>query len=331
VQVGSAAITAGDSRQPVKDEVHECSKACHPFLCDIEVHQFVLKRLLGVPAKHGHTLLKFVGFPWPGMLGPFRRLRHVIIPLDFPVGRRGPSMFNDKPYLEVNREERFYCAILLHLILSSRAFRERFFGAIDAKHGTKLDPGDFQVFCEIAILRDYWNDLGDPEKYSEETHQRRMMVLEILLPLAGVEPSQIGKQTFFWTRGFKSKLWSPGHWSEEAIDSTDWTDGTKKEMKTLKHAFNSKPDLIILSRQWAVLVEAKVESGFGHGQRGNQKMVARLMKVLIPCFRDTSIVNMTLTCGGEGLRWIDVLGMLEGIEIDGFSRECMEQTIRVGT
>ena len=82
-------------------------------------------------------------------------------------------MFNNKPYLEVNREERFYCALFGHSLLSSQVVRERFASLVQSKFQLSLKPATFEVFLEVAALRDYWNDLGNPIVYDEETHRKR--------------------------------------------------------------------------------------------------------------------------------------------------------------
>ena len=42
-------------------------------------------------------------------------------------------MFNDRPYIAVNREERFFCALTAHALLSSLVIRDRFVHLVNAK------------------------------------------------------------------------------------------------------------------------------------------------------------------------------------------------------
>ena len=248
-------------------------------------------------------------------------------------------MFSKKTFLEVNREERFFCAVLFHVILASSQYRERFFGALRTKQMINLDPNDFQIFVEAAILRDYWSDLGDPREYERDTHDKRRTVVEELLRLAELDVSEIDqRKELFFTPA--KKLVSPGHWNEDCIGSTNWTEPTKDLMKDFKHAFNSKPDLLILSGQNAVMIEAKLESGFGDNQRPNQKLICRLVRELIPAFKGVVIRDIELTAEDAsrrrfsgfgtvltGLSWREVVYMLEGVPVDDFSKRCLGQVL----
>ena len=95
-------------------------------------------------------------------------------------------MFNDKPYFKVNREERFFCALFAHTVLASQAYREELVDLARRRFDIALDPHKIEVYLEVAALRDYWNDLGDPAKYTRETHNRRRAVLDTILTMRGI-------------------------------------------------------------------------------------------------------------------------------------------------
>ena len=90
-------------------------------------------------------------------------------------------MFNDKRYSEINREERFFCFLFAHSLLMSRQVRGGLAQLANSKLGISLDPDALEVYVEVAALRDYWNDLGNPVVYTEETHTKRRNVLELIL------------------------------------------------------------------------------------------------------------------------------------------------------
>ncbi len=121
----------------------------------------------------------------------------------------------DKPYLDVNREERFYCALFFHAILSSKMFRRKLFSRIQDLTGLELDVDAYEVFYEITMLRDYWNDLGDPKAYSAETHSKRFDVVRKILKYFSLDEINIESSEFMQT--CNKKLWYPGHWSKGGI------------------------------------------------------------------------------------------------------------------
>ncbi len=240
-------------------------------------------------------------------------------------------MFKNKPYYEVNREERFYCFLLGHALLSSRKTCELFFKLISEKCNHKLNPEDFEFYLEIAALRDYWNDLGDSKKYLDETHQKRLSILvEIIknqIPDSPVSPEAIIEgNDFFWTKGNPRKLWNPGHWNLKEIDSSDY-----KNLREVKWAFNAKPDILVISGSNCLFIEAKIESGIGQYGEGNnqldtQETIAHLMKLLIPTFNDKEFKNTLLTkSGNDGIFWKEVLETLVENEIDEFSWKCFKK------
>lgn len=244
-------------------------------------------------------------------------------------------MFNDKRYSEVNREERQYCALFAHSLLASHACRERFAALVKQRTNVSLDPSDMEVYVEVAALRDYWRDLGDPSGYSPETHERRRAVLGVIFETLSLNASLIEAQAVFWTREVgTTKLWHPGRWDLSKLETAGLG-----ALKLVKWAFNAKPDMLIWSPSGGIILEAKVESGegrdsvSGYEQLETQKLVAKLLRALVPCFAsvDLGVAALQLRRNSErDFTWADILTVTDVAEIDPFTRTCLGRLVRYG-
>jgi hypothetical protein len=242
----------------------------------------------------------------------------------------GLSMFNDKPYSAVNREERFYCALFAHALLSSEALRQRFAEFVAARLDVALDPASLQVYLETAALRDYWYDLGSATKYTAETHARRRTVLDAILRTMEIDPSVIDTSPFFWSSGLGSKLWFPGRWSTDKLKEAGLT-----PLVQVRWAFNAKPDMLLLSPRGALMIEAKVESSEGSNDSGydqllTQELIIRLWRELIPGFSSIPIQLTTLKLRRDtnGITWSDLLNQLKGTDVDDFTQTCFQRLVQ---
>jgi hypothetical protein len=265
-------------------------------------------------------------------------------------GAKEKGMFGSEPYLDVNREERFYCFLLGHALLVSPHVRASF-TALAQPH-VALDANTLEVYVEMAALRDYWIVLGDPLEYSEETHARRRAVLEHLLSCCTLSSELIDQQDFFWTgKGDARKLWSPGRWRLPKESSEELPYAVLQNLWNLKWAMNAKPDMLLMSPGAALIVEAKVESGEGSygGKQGSegvskrgaraeaevftakqkdiQGLIGKLMRATIPAFRDVRISNATLGLPGRedageafDFTWEQVRVLCDTDEVDAFTR-----------
>lgn len=245
-------------------------------------------------------------------------------------------MLTDQRYIEVNREERHFCALFVHALLSSELVRTSFIELIRSRYNIELFPDSLEIYLEAAVLRDYWNNLGDSRRYSLETGQKRRQVLNGIIEYMGYSASVIDDNRFFWTNeidGNKSKLWSPGHWSTSAIEAL-----ALHNLLKVKWAFNAKPDIMMISGGCALLIEGKLESSegkydtSGQGQEEIQKLIANLLKEFIPTFRHTVFHNMLLALqsprGGRwplSITWKDIIDILKAAPLDVFTQECFEQ------
>ena len=240
-------------------------------------------------------------------------------------------MFNVKPYFEVNREERFFCFLFAHALLSSRSVRVGFAELAKEKCDMEqaLDPDELEVYVEVAALRDYWHDLGNPSEYSDLTRDRRRTVLEQILKIREVEPEMLDKHDLFWTSPNKKKLWCPSHWGIEELKNA----GLEK-LKEVRWAFNAKPDILLVSPKTMLLIEAKLESGegrkdeTGYKQYEIQELIVDLWKQLIPEFQHRKLAQARLEVKGTGnntITWADILAIIADSDIDAFTRNALDQ------
>ena len=224
----------------------------------------------------------------------------------------------------------------MHVLLSSGLARTSFTELISSKCDIKLDPERMEIFLEAAALRDYWNKLGDSKKYEKDTHNKRRQVLNSIVKNKGYNANVIDEYSFFWTNGINgnnTKLWSPGHWNSSAIEKSPLTDLIK-----VKWAFNAKPDIMIITNSSAILIEGKLESpegkysGTGQGQEETQRLIAHLLKELVPAFSQIEFHNMLLALRSPkkekwplSITWEDVIGIVKPAPLDTFTQECFEQ------
>ncbi len=237
-------------------------------------------------------------------------------------------MFNDKCYFEVNREERFFCLLFVHALLESEKVRTGFFRLVESRHSVSFNPANFEIYAEVAALRDYWHNLGDPVTYSAETHQKRRKILEAILNVFDLPASAIDGNDLFWTS--TRKLWSPSEWNIEKLKAS----GLEK-LISVRWAFNAKPDIMIVSDSIVLMIEAKVESGEGRNDESGyqqyevQKLISRLLGMLVPQFKDSTFLNTVLELRPvTGISWHEVIALVEQSEIDEFSKKCLSQLKR---
>ena len=87
-------------------------------------------------------------------------------------------------FLQSNREERFFCAVLLHVLLTPSASRDRALALINGASGGGLVTDDLECYVEVAALRDAWRLLGDPNKWTPQLYAARRDVLLGLLTVS---------------------------------------------------------------------------------------------------------------------------------------------------
>lgn len=233
-------------------------------------------------------------------------------------------MFNDKSYLSINREERFFCVLFAHALLASSTYRSRIVEVLNQRFDVSLDALALEVYLEVAALRDYWNDLGDPMVYSLETHQRRREVLNAIMEMESIDPAIIDKNGLFWTSQPGSKLWNPGRWDCDRLEEAGLG-----QLKRVRWAFNAKPDILLMSPSGGLVIEAKLESGEGRKEKSGYKqletqgLIVRLWKAFIPRFafvREKPITLKLVNDSATGLMWKELIATEEDTGIDEFTR-----------
>lgn len=237
----------------------------------------------------------------------------------------GDEVFNDKPYAAVNREERHYCSLLAHALLSSSSTRQYLVEVLRERIDASLDPEHLAVFVEAAVLRDYWYDLGDPAAYTDQTGSARRAVVEQVLGMYETDPAVIDRHALFWTPSTKPKLWYPGRWNHEALVAA----GLEK-LKTPRWAFRAIPDLLLTSPGVAVFIEAKLESGEGKDESGYSqyavaKEIAKLVKALVPSFADGFVGPATLGRTGTTITWAELEPAVSSSDLDAFTKDAFKR------
>ncbi len=241
-------------------------------------------------------------------------------------------MFSKKSYSKVNREERFFCFLLCHALLMSGQVRQGFAKLASKKCNVNLDPDKLEVYVEASALRDYWRDLGNPVAYSPETHKLRKAVLELILEKYSISADVLDKHDLFWTS--TRKLWNPNHWSEKALDEAGLN-----ELIKVKWAFNAKPDILLMSPESMLVIEAKVESAEGckadveYKQFQTQKLISELWQLLIPGFQNRKLVNAVLNVSSSledipVIQWSEIIDLISSSDVDEFTRKAMAELNR---
>lgn len=244
-------------------------------------------------------------------------------------------MFKEAKYWEVNREERFYCFLLAHAILSSENFRKRIIDNIEAFNG--LNPENVEVYVEAAAIRDYWKNLGDLS--DPQTEERRRIVIENLFTLFNINTS-LSEYKFFRSPG--GHLWFPGRWEptkSEFDDRGELKDLWENHLRPIRHACNAKPDILLVSENVVAMVEAKYESGEGRNEdtryeqlKTQRDYIGKIMKLFIPAFNNKRFKHIYLTKDDStdekkfaNVHWSELKEKLLIEDVDKFTFDCFQR------
>jgi hypothetical protein len=246
-------------------------------------------------------------------------------------------------FLETNREERFFCAVLLHVVLTPSPSQVRVLSVLGEAAGTRLDPDDVECYVEVAA----WHALGDHKKWSQILYEARRDLLLALVrsPSACAYAGTVDEfeellqaNSLFWTGGPGTKLVSPGRWPLGAIGSVSTEVlGGAKNLRALKWAWNSKPDLLLLSRRAGVLIEAKAASGFGGNsqtgfdQQRVQQLIAELFPIVTQGLVDEPLRRITLTnkATQASVTWRELASLCSAAEIGPFAHAALARAAAV--
>ena len=246
-------------------------------------------------------------------------------------------------FLQSNREERFFCAVLLHVLLTPSASRDRALALINSASGGGLVTDDLECYVEVAALRDAWRLLGDPNKWTPRLYAaRRDVLLGLLTVSCGYDGTAdeldelMAQHAFFWSSPTKIKLVSPGRWPLPALEAATILGGSMN-LKSLKWAFNSKPDLLLLSGGEGLIIEAKAASGFGTNQTTgfNQLRVQELISTLFPVVTRGLVseplrrIALTNHVAHGPLTWAALIDAVHPDELGGFTHAALLRASQV--
>ncbi|HEY41730.1 MAG TPA: hypothetical protein G4O18_07715 [Dehalococcoidia bacterium] len=177
----------------------------------------------------------------------------------------------NKNYSHINREERNLAAIFYYALLHNNN-AQRFLRLIGDDN--PCNGNDFGIYFEYAFLRDLWHNID--KEYENDV--KRNIILELLEPtnIAELKSTSILEfNTYFGCVPKPSNqfIQSPGNWSiignpKINVKGFNQTVDNNEEFEKVckfKWSFNIKPDIVIhTSKDSAICIEAKLESGEGH-------------------------------------------------------------------
>jgi hypothetical protein len=223
-------------------------------------------------------------------------------------------MFSDKKFYEVNREERHYGFLPLSSLIYDQKFLSSFIKLIQEKNIIDFtDSKDLDIYAEVALFRDYWFDLGDHKKYTNELHKSRFEIVKSVLNIMNINSEIIEQYDFFWTGKIgESKLWYPGRWEIEKMKDAEQNENINNfELLRIRWAFNAKPDILIKSSKQALFIELKIESGIGENQEGydqeqTQKDIILFAKEIIPEFLGNKVERLLISQNEpNSIKWLE--------------------------
>jgi hypothetical protein len=246
-------------------------------------------------------------------------------------------------FLDTTREERFFCAALMHVLLTRTASQTRLVQRFADASGTALSAEDLEVYTEIAALRDAWASLGDFKVYADRTHSARLHLLHRLLTeFVGFEGTAEALHELVGRRpevflSKKGKIISPGRWPIQQLETLDPL--SPDRLRDLRWAFNAKPDLLLLSGGQGVLIEAKAASGFGsnsatgYSQAHILEVVAQLFPIVVPevVAKPLAMVYVTnqTAGGGNHLHWSELREACDRTDVRDFAIRALDRAAHV--
>jgi hypothetical protein len=174
----------------------------------------------------------------------------------------------EKPYFEINREERHLCATLYSLLAQKNDNLKKFVSYLNSKLERDEDridvqqAADFDVYVEYSYLRDRW------KTYSNKERMRLIDSLEISA-LLGKKPPELNADLVGFGKASTHAVQSPSTWSISTYSKLFPVDDQQrsadfKKLCEFKWCFKIKPDLVIQVNPKRVLsIEAKLVSPEG--------------------------------------------------------------------
>jgi len=226
-------------------------------------------------------------------------------------------MFSEEEFYIVNREERHFGFLLFSSIIYDNVFREYFFSLINnckcINNINFFDSGNFDIYSEVTLFRDYWYDLANSKNHTKEFFlQRSSKIIMKFFECFDIDGSIIDKDDMFWTDKKRKKLRFPGKWGEESINLLQNKEKIiDNRLMKISWACNAKPDLLIIQKKSALLIELKLESAIakkksGYDQLKTQKDIINLAKLTIPYFSNLDFRQITLAKQDGDIGWDNI-------------------------
>jgi hypothetical protein len=171
------------------------------------------------------------------------------------------ELAGDKPYYEINREERNVAGLLYHLLLS----KDNLMTFLSDLGYNNIDCEQVELYYEFAYVRDLW------KKLPNDNELKKSFIIETLnyIGLSQLLPNEEVKSfnTFFGATRAESEKYivSPANWSISGMsDKLKENQSLFEAVCMLKWGFNVKPDIVIvLPNNQAICIEAKWDSTEG--------------------------------------------------------------------
>jgi len=251
--------------------------------------------------------------------------------------------FKIDKYASFNREERFWCFLLSHTLLTKSNARTKILEFLEDEK-IKLNTKNLEVYIETAILRDYWHylkKLDEKNKTTEFKDMKRYIFLKDILSNKDhlndvvIDIDEIEKEENEFFKTVKGNIVNPSRWTEKKILCISDQDKQKK-LFYIKWAFNAKPDIMLMDEKSFVFIEAKLESKEDKYKIKNtdieatqtkiQGIIADIISKYI--FKNKNYKLILLSKDSGDLNWEQVKKeiMKSSSGIDNFTKKSFENT-----
>jgi hypothetical protein len=201
-----------------------------------------------------------------------------------------------RPFYEFVREERQYCAVLAHLLMSSGENLRTFVQLVNQQLADAR-PFEYsegtEIYLEYSYLRDKWRELSSPLREDPRTNRRgaydavnlkkREFIADLLLGLPEVQdldPPDASRGAAAWNQYFMGstggrivrEVASPALWPVSGLAAQfAHAPATFYALCKVKWSFRIKPDLVmVMPDQRPLCIEAKMESPEGAYPTGSE-------------------------------------------------------------
>lgn len=189
----------------------------------------------------------------------------------------------DRPYYEINREERHLAAVFFHALLLGNNL-ERFLRRVGCDYPWCEEEAG--MYFEYAYLRDLWEERGGSNE------EKRALITALLDTddVRGLGSASTAEwNAHFGAAASSRAILSPARWALTRYDANIESNDDFLRTCRFKWSFNIKPDIVIhTTNSHAVCIEAKLESPEGSYPASNaEKAIFKGRGV--PCVGQTEL------------------------------------------